>query len=637
MLAQRYEHNPILKPYKKHSWEAEAVFNGCPIEKDGKTFMLYRALSLPHYHSLASASLMVSDIGIAESEDGRNFSNRKRFVFPEHAWERYGCEDPRVTYINGKYYTFYTALSEFPPRAEGIKVAVAVSEDLETVSEKHLVTPFNAKAMTLFSEEIGGKMWGMFTLHSDQPPAKICMVPFGKESDMWSEDFWHNWYKEHENYVVDLQRRPQDHVEIGAPPLKTEDGWLVLYSYIRNYFTEHQRIFSVEAVLLDPDNPMKIKARYNNPLLIPEEYYERYGMVDDVVFPSGAMMREGNMIDLYYGAADTTCCVAQIDYSKLKKRLFEDESRIMATRAPNNPILKPIPENDWESRLVFNPAAIYLDDTFHIVYRAMSHDNTSVFGYASSKDGLTIDERHDKPIYTPRKDFENKKNPGGYSGCEDPRLSLIGDTIYMLYTAYDGINLPRVAVSTISKKDFVNHEWNWSEPVLISAPEHDNKDAGFFDEKINGQYVVIHRVGHDIDLAYLDSLDFNGSSWLEEYRWIKPRKGMWDGKKVGIAAPPIKTEKGWILFYHGVSDEDGYYRVGVCLISPDDLSVIARSDSPIFEPETEWEKVGEVNNVVFPCGIVLKDGVFYIYYGGADEVIGVATMNEEDVFNHLLG
>jgi predicted GH43/DUF377 family glycosyl hydrolase len=348
-------------------------------------------------------------------------------------------------------------------------------------------------------------------------------------------------------------------------------------------------------------------------------------------------MKDENTIDFYYGAADTTCCVAQIDYSKLKKRLFEDETRIMVQRAKNNPILEPIPENDWESRLVFNPAAIYLDGEFHIVYRAMSHDNTSTFGYASSKDGLTIDYRHPEPIYTPRKDFEEKKNPGGYSGCEDPRLSLIDGMIYMLYTAYDGVNVPRVALSKISKEDFLAKKWNWSEPVLISAPELDDKDAGFFDEKIDGKYVVIHRVGHDIDLAHVDSLEFNDGRWLEEYRWIIPRKGMWDGKKVGIAAPPIKTDDGWVLFYHGVSDEDGYYRVGACLISPDDLHVTARSNTPLFEPETEWEKVGEVNNVVFPCGVVLKDDMYYIYYGGADAVIGVATLSHEDLMKHLLG
>lgn len=636
MLISRSEENPILTPNKKQSWEAEAVFNGCPVEKDGKVFLLYRALSLPHYHSLAEEKLMVSDIGRAESEDGINFKNRSRYIFPEHAWERYGCEDPRVTFINGKYYTFYTALSEYPPKAEGIKVAVAVSKDLQTVDEKHIVTPFNAKAMTLFPEEIHGKMWAMFTLHSDQPPAKICLVPFEKEEDMWNEAYMKDWYAQHENYVLNLQRRPQDHVEIGAPPIKTEDGWLVLYSYIRNYFNEHNRIFSVEAVLLDPENPLKIKARYNQPLLIPEEYYEKYGMVKNIVFPSGAL-KKGDTIDLYYGSADTTCSVAHIDYIDLRKKLLGQKSKIMAKRAKNNPILEPIPQNDWEARLVFNPAAIYLDDTFHIVYRAMSNDNTSVFGYASSKDGLTINYRHTEPIYTPRESFEDKKNPGGYSGCEDPRLSLIGDTIYMLYTAYDGVHVPRVALSTISKSDFLAKEWNWSKPVLITAPEIDDKDAGFFDEKINGKYVVIHRVGDDIDLAHVDSLDFDGATWLEEYRWIVPRRGMWDGKKVGIAAPPIKTEDGWVLFYHGVSDEDGYYRVGVCLISPDDLHVIARSDMPIFEPETEWEKVGEVNNVVFPCGIVLKDGTYYIYYGGADEVVGVATITHKEIMSHLLG
>lgn len=256
MFVKRSDKNPILKPNRDQSWEAEAVFNGCPVEKGNKVYLLYRALSLPHYHTTANAKLMVSDIGIAESKDGINFSNRRRFIVSEYPWEKFGCEDPHVTNFGDKYFIFYTALADWPPRAEGIRVGLAISRDLRTIQEKHLITPFNAKAMALFPEKIGGKIHAVLTVHTDKPPAKICLASFVKESDIWSESHWQKWYQNFEKYSLPLQRRPQDHIEVGAPPIKTKYGWLLLYSYIRNYFSQGQ-LFTIEAVLLDLKNPVK--------------------------------------------------------------------------------------------------------------------------------------------------------------------------------------------------------------------------------------------------------------------------------------------------------------------------------------------------------------------------------------------
>lgn len=102
---------------------------------------------------------------------------------------------------------------------------------------------------------------------------------------------------------------------------------------------------------------------------------------------------------------------------------------------------------------------------------------------------------------------------------------------------------------------------------------------------------------------------------------------MWDSRKIGICAPPIKTQKGWLLFYHGVSEEDGYYRVGAILTDLYDLNkIIARSDDSLLEPRFPFEKKGQIPNVVFPCGAIIKNNTIFIYYGGADKVVGVATM-----------
>lgn len=624
MLVKRYPYNPILKPDLNHSWEADAVFNGCPVQVGRQIYLLYRAVSLPHYHSYADVKLKVSDIGVARSRDGIHFSDRQRLVIPDEPWDRFGCEDPRVTAQGGRYYIFYTALSEYPFRAEGIKVGLAISRDLETIEEKHLVTPFNAKAMALFPERIHGKMWAVLTVNTDRPPAKICLASFNAEEEMWAEGRWKKWYKEHDKYTLPLQRSPHDHIEVGAPPVKTKDGWLLIYSYIRNYGTPKQ-LFSIEAALLDLENPLKIIATAAAPLLTPEEYYEKIGYIPNVVFPSGAIVK-GDVLSLYYGAADTTCCLATLSLTDLLRKLTRSAAHLTFLWENEKQIIGPQKEHSWESKATFNPAALYLDDKVHLLYRAMSEDNTSVLGYASSKNGIDIDYRARGPVYVPQEPFEMKTQPGGNSGCEDPRLTLLKDRVYMCYTAYDGSNPPRVALTSISAHDFAAQKWNWAKPVLISPPHIDDKDACIFSEKIKGQYVIVHRSGDDIDLSFNENLDFDGKKWLEEYRWIGPRQGMWDSKRVGVAAPPIKTKKGWLILYHGIS-EDGVYRVGAVLADRGDVTrLIARTDEPIFESRYPFEKVGQVGNVVFPCGVVVIHETLFMYYGGADQVVGVATI-----------
>ena len=112
---KRFDKNPLLQPVKDHDWEQRAAFNGCPVQSGKNIHFLYRAVSKDN----------VSTIGYAKSADGIQFTDRRQFILPEHDWERYGCEDPRVTAFEGKNYIFYTALSTYPFGAEGIKVAVA--------------------------------------------------------------------------------------------------------------------------------------------------------------------------------------------------------------------------------------------------------------------------------------------------------------------------------------------------------------------------------------------------------------------------------------------------------------------------------------------------------------------------------
>ncbi|MEO6508769.1 MAG: hypothetical protein ABIO02_02350, partial [Patescibacteria group bacterium] len=417
--------------------------------------------------------------------------------------------------------------------------------------------------------------------------------------------------------------------------LKTEHGWLLLYSYIKNYYSNANTTFRVEAVLLDANNPQNIIGRLDEPCLIPQEPYEVTGQVKDIVFPEGALI-EDNTLKLYYGAADSYCCLATCHLDTFYAHMnLNSAEAIKCVRFNNNPLLKPLSEHAWENKAVYNPAALEIDGKVYIVYRGHSEENICTFGLAVSHDGLYIDERLPEPIYVPRIKEEISTTKKGY-GCEDPRVTMIDDMIYMCYTAFNGI-LPRVALTSISVADFLNRNWSaWALPKIISSPDIADKDAALFPEKIKGKYVFFHRIEPNIVIDYVDDLDFADGKTLEIKDVISPRAMYWDGVKIGINNPPIKTEAGWLVFYHGISKADGHYRLGALLLDLETPSIVkARTLYPILEPDRYFEKEGIVNNVVFPCGHVVKDGEVYLYYGGADKVVCGAKINLNDLLHYL--
>ncbi|MFH1753214.1 MAG: hypothetical protein ABH875_03430 [Candidatus Omnitrophota bacterium] len=633
---KRTAENPLLVPVQDNPWETFAAFNWAPVvsKKDPKTVhCVYRAMS--EAYLIPDHMLRLSSIGYACSKDGLHYTNRTQLIKPELDWERYGCEDPRVTELNGKFYIFYTALSTFPFAPEGIKVACAVTRDFKNIEEKHLVTPFNAKAMALFPSRINGKIVAVLTVNTDNPKqkARIALAEFDKEEDIWNSVYWSDWYRNLERYAFNVRRTISDHIEVGSAPVKTKHGWLLIYSHIQDYTTAN-KIFGIEALLLDLKRPGKIIGRTRHPILVPEETYEKYGQTPNVIFPSGALVREKEL-RIFYGAADTTSCTAEVSLESLLTSMQGSGRAGCVKRYAKNPILSPIPKNPWEGMAVFNPAAIDLEGTVHIIYRAMSHDNTSYMGYAASRNGLKIDKRLTKPIYSPREKFEAKRVPNGNSGCEDPRIVRLGDVLFMCYTAYNGVELPRVALSTIAVNDFLRKRWNWSKPVLITPPGIDDKDACIFPMKINGQYLLIHRIQSQICVDYFSYIATAAEEVTKGIRIMGPRYGMWDSAKIGLAGPPIKTKEGWILFYHGVG-EDRYYRMGAALLDlKNPLIVHARTNEAILEPEKAYEKEGQVPNVVFPCAHILRGDTIYHYYGGADSVVAVATTKLADVLAML--
>jgi beta-1,2-mannobiose phosphorylase / 1,2-beta-oligomannan phosphorylase len=621
-IVRRHPENPLLAPKREQPWQALATFNPSVIKNaDGTLRMYYRALT----------------IGMAESTDGVHFHRERQVIAPTEEWEAFGCEDPRAVVIDGIIYLTYTALGGYPFGPSNIKAAIAISKDGEHFDERHLVTPFNAKAFTLFPEKVNGEFYALVTAHTDfteeHPRPTIGIAHVKNIEDFWNPEFWHEWHTNLDRHALpNLRRTDEDHVEVGASPLLTEHGWLLIYSYVQHYYEEARRIFGIEALLLDTNDPQKVSGR-SYPFLVPEEIYERYGLIANIAFPT-SVVQEGEMLDIYYGAADTTCAKATVRLADLITSIDHSAPPIFM-RALENPILEPRKENAFEAKLVFNPAALDLEGSVHILYRAMSEDNTSYVGYARSSDGIHIDERLPVPIYGPREDFEMKLGkPDGNSGCEDPRTVVIDGRIYMTYTAYDGVHAPRGAVTSISVEDFLAQKFDaWEKPFLVTPENVDDKDLALLPERMDGSFMLYHRIGGRICADVLPEL-VSGGGVKRCIEIMGPREGMWDAAKVGIAGPPLKVEGGWLMLYHGVSRR-GRYRVGAVLLDEAGTTVLSRTADPIFEPTEQYEIAGEVGHVVFPCGAIIRDDTLYMYYGGGDKVVGVATASLSRILKAL--
>ena len=295
---------------------------------------------------------------------------------------------------------------------------------------------------------------------------------------------------------------------------------------------------------------------------------------------------------------------------------FSGRERGLLKRFERNPILEPIKGNPWEAQAVFNAAAVSGNGLVHIVYRALGSDNVSRLGYATSVDGFNIKERFDSPIFHPTNHAER-------DGCEDPRLTVIGDKCLMAYTAFRNHDYPiiyQISLTSINLKDFLNKEWNWKERIL-PFPGVRNKDAVILPGKVDGKYVMFHRIEPSICVAYSEDL----KKWHGFKSIMEPRDKMWDSLKIGAAGTPIELNEGYLFIYHGV-DEKKHYSLGAALLDRNNPEkILYRSDKPILTPCEGYECVGVVPNVVFSCGNVQLDDKIIVYYGGADRVLCAAS------------
>lgn len=308
----------------------------------------------------------------------------------------------------------------------------------------------------------------------------------------------------------------------------------------------------------------------------------------------------------------------------------------MLKRYVHNPVLESVKNHPWESRYVLNAGAIKLDGKVYLVYRAVGEDKVSRLGLAVSDDGFRFKHRLDHPIFEPEEKAEAQ-------GCEDPRLTRIGDRIYMTYTAYDGM-IAQVALASIPVDAFLHRRWKaWQRHGTV-FPGITNKDAALFPEQFNEKFAMLHRVDPHMWVTFSPHLSCPWPRKMHKILAGATCGMMWDASKIGGGSQPIKTRFGWLLITHGV-DYAHIYRLGVMLLDLENpAKLLYRSPNFILEPEDDWE-LGKVERswvpgVVYTCGAVPRDGEkgildaddeLIVYYGAADSVICAASARIGDL------
>lgn len=324
-----------------------------------------------------------------------------------------------------------------------------------------------------------------------------------------------------------------------------------------------------------------------------------------------------------------------------------------------NPILSANAKNDWESLCVLNPAVIYepIDKTFYMLYRAAGNDKTHYIhlGLATSKDGFHFTRQSDMPALSP--DYDNADG-----GCiEDPRLIKLGDWYYLTYASRPyapgcywekdwkrlgdnpefgpkflktNATLTHLAISKDMKK--------WKKLGRITDSRFDDRDVILFPEQVDGKFVKLSRAMEWCGEGYPNK---NPAIWIsfsddmmewKNHELLMEGEQAWEDKKIGGSTPPLKTEKGWLTIYHGVSEADGAYRVGAVLLDlHDPRKIVARLKDFILEPEFDYEKKGYYNGCVFPTGNVILGDDLFVYYGAADKFVCVATTKVSILLDEL--
>lgn len=289
-------------------------------------------------------------------------------------------------------------------------------------------------------------------------------------------------------------------------------------------------------------------------------------------------------------------------------------------RHPGNPIIT-VQDLPYPANSVFNAGVTQVRDETLLLMRVEDRRGLSHFTVARSKDGLSDWRIDAQPTLMPAAETHSEEA----WGIEDPRITRLDELNRwaVVYTAYSKEG-PTVSLATTT--DFTDFERKG--PLFTPV----NKDAALFPERIDGRWVMIHRPESAFSGARAHlwiSFSPDLQHWGDHRLLIPARKGpWWDAGKVGLSAPPLKTDEGWLILYHGVKTtaSGAIYRLGLALL---DLSnprrVLARSDEWVFSPEEDYEVIGDVDKVVFPCGWLADGEAIRLYYGSADKCLGLAT------------
>jgi predicted GH43/DUF377 family glycosyl hydrolase len=307
--------------------------------------------------------------------------------------------------------------------------------------------------------------------------------------------------------------------------------------------------------------------------------------------------------------------------------------RELFTRHASNPILT---AEDWPYPVnaVFNPAAASVDGETVLIARVEDLRGISHLTVARSANGADGWSVAGEPLLAPAPGVESEQ-----WGFEDPRVVWVEELARWLITctAYGPAG---PAVYLAATEDFVTVE----RYGIIKHPE--DKNAAFLPHRIDGHWILFHRPKTEFGGArgeIMLSRSTDLVSWSAPEQVLQPRRGAWwDSLRIGIGPPPLRTEHGWLLAYHGVKETVGgdLYRVGLALLDlGEPTRVLHRLDAWILSPLAPYERTGDIPNVVFPCGLVLDEesGEVRLYYGGADTAICLATAQLDDLLGAVMG
>ena len=659
--------SPVLRPTAGVAWASGALFNpGAAFDDEGRLRLLVRGVPAGHrrvttagdnpYEPDFGYEGYVSSLGVATRQPDGSFDLAPEpllAAIPDTC-DAYGCEDARVTRLNGRTYITYTALSEPAATAtDGVGIGLATTTDWVTV-ERHgrIGPPVRDKDAAIFPELVGGRV---AMLHRIAPD--IQLVLFEDEEHLLDPgaEFWAHQLDYLDESVVMRPEQPWEAKKIGAgpPPIWTPEGWLLIY-----HGTDPQHVYRGGLALLDLDDPRRVIARTKHPVLEPELPFEREGDVPNVVFPQGAVV-EDDVLHVFYGAADSAVGHATAPLADVMALLHEEKAR---WRVPaihvdfrghrerpktldrqsavpierlhgGRPVLEPVAAHDWESRVVLNPAAVLVDDEGELetlmetwglddgerdtlraaggacvmLYRAQgtgylretphgTHHASSI-GLAVFTPDLTLVKRWPTPVIAPEAAMHDL-------GVEDARCTKVGDTYYLHYTGYtssdrtDPSFAGRVQLCLATTRDFL--DWTLHGPLAGDVNRHDDKNGALFPEPVDEKWLFWHRpmFGDHPMAMHLAEADTPEGPWRSHGRVVASYRFREQALSwVGAAGPPLALGDGrFLALYHqGHLSFEGkrLYNLSAMLVAPGaERPVLARIE-PLLLPEGDLEQLGD--------------------------------------------